>query len=67
MSILLNETKAEIVKDVTSSQDEQLLFVNYTVSNIDPQTNYILIVYLLDHLNNTKARNMFYFSEWMII
>ena len=59
-------TKVDYVqKNIASSQDEQSVIVNYTVSNIDPQMNYIFIVDLLNHLNHSKTRNMLYFSEWI--
>ena len=52
---------------VCSSQDCQLVTINYTVLNIDPQLNYIFIADILDHLNNSKTRNESYFSKFKLM
>ena len=44
----------------------QFVKVNYTVSNIGPQLNYIFIADILDYFNNTKTKNETYFSEYNI-
>ena len=48
---------------VCSLQDRQSVTVNYTVSNISPQLNHILIADILDYFNNSKTKNESYFSE----
>ena len=45
----------------------QSVKVNYTVSNIGPQLNYIFIVDILDHFNKSKTKNESYFSEYIIV
>ena len=52
---------------VCSLEDKQSVTVNYTVSNISPQLNYIFIVDILDYLNNTKAKNESLFSEYITV
>ena len=49
------------------SEDCQSVTVNYSTSNIDPQLNYIFIADILDQLNNSKAKNESYFSEYNVV
>ena len=50
-----------------SSEDCQSVTVNYSTFNIDPQLNYIFIADIVNQLNNTKAKNELYFSEYNIV
>ena len=63
---LLNGTKIEHTNiDIVCSLDDcQSVIINYSVSNIGPQLNYIFIVDLLDYFNNSKGKNQSYFSEF---
>ena len=63
---LFNGTEIEHShKDIICcSEDCNSIIVHYNVSNIGPQLNYIFTADILDYLNNSKARNMSYFSEY---
>ena len=63
---LLNETeiKHTNVDIICSLEDCQSVIINFTVSNISSQLNYIFIANLLDYLNNSKKKNQSYFSEY---
>ena len=64
---VLNGRKVDFVqKNIASLQGEQSVIVNFTVSNLDPELNYMLIADLLNRLNNSKKGNVFNFSEWMV-
>ena len=63
-----NGTEIEHVRKdiVSSSENRESIIVNYTISNISPQLNYIFIADILDYLNNSKAKNKSSFSEYII-
>ena len=62
---LFNRTETEHShKDIMCcSEDCKSVAVQYNISSTGCQLNYIFIADLLDYLNNSKARNMSYFSE----
>ena len=66
---LLNgtEIKHTNIDIICSLEDCQSVIINYTVSNIGPQLNYIFTANLLDYLNNSKRKNQSYFSEYNIL
>ena len=66
-SSLVNGTERNhFQKNIMSSKDKSVT-VNYTVSNIGPQLNYIFIADILDYFNNSKTKNESYFSEFSVI
>ena len=55
------------LSDITiSSEDCQSVTVNYTVSNIDSLMKYVFIADILDHFNNSKAKNVSFFSKYAV-
>ena len=61
---LLNRSKVyHIPKYICSSEDRESVIINYTVSNLGPQLNYIFIADILNHFNYSKRKNVSYFSE----
>ena len=50
-----------------SLEDCQSVKVNYTVSNIGPQLNYIFIADIQDYFNNSKTKNETYFCEYNVV
>ena len=64
-----NGTEIEHVRKdiVSSSENRESITVNYTVSNISPQLNYIFIADILDNFNKSKTKNESIFSKWNII
>ena len=67
-SSLINGTEANCVqKNLMSSEDKQSITVNYTITNISPQLNYIFIVDILDYFNMSKTKNESFFSEYNIL
>ena len=63
----LNETKTDHNKKyIHSSLEYKSVTVNYTVSNISPQLNYIFIADILDYYDMSKTRNESFFSEFLI-
>ena len=65
---LLNGTVIEHTHNdiVCPLEDCQSVTVNYTVSSIGPQLNYIFIADILDYFNNSKTKDQSYFSEYVI-
>ena len=62
----LNGTK-QTQKEITcSSKDCQSVTVNYTVSEIYPLMRYVFIADILDHFNNSKAKDESSFSKYNI-
>ena len=63
---LFNGTKTEHShKDIICcSGDCKSVTVHYNVSCTGPQLNYIFIADILDYFNNSKARDVSYFSEY---
>ena len=63
----LNGTKTEHNKKyIHSSLEDTSVTVNYTVSNISPQLNYIFITDILDYFNMSKTKNESFLSEFLI-
>ena len=62
-----NETGYTQKDIVCSSEDCQSVTVYYSTFNIDPQLNYIFIADILNQLNNFKAKNESYFSEFNVV
>ena len=63
----LNGTKTEHNKKyIHSSLENEPVTVNYSVSNISPQLNYIFIADVLDYFNNSKTKNESSFSKFLI-
>ena len=63
----LNGTKTEHNKNyIHSSLEDKSATVNYTVSNISPQLNYIFIADILDYFNMSKTKNESFISEFLI-
>ena len=52
---------------VCSPENCQLVTVNYSVSNIGPQLKYVFTADILNQLNNSKAKNESYFSEYNVV
>ena len=62
----LNGTKTEHNKKyIHSSLEDKSVIVNYTVSNIKPQLNYIFIADILGYFNNSKTKNRSSFCEFI--
>ena len=65
---ILNGTKTEYNKKyIHSSLEDKSVSVNYTVSNISPQLNYIFIADILDYFNKSKTKNESSFSKYNIL
>ena len=61
----LNGTKTEHNKKyIHSFLGNKSVTVNYTVSNISPQLNYIFIADILDYFNMSRTKNESSFSEF---
>ena len=65
VNLRLNRTDMEHpqINIISSSEDSELVTINYTVLNIGPQLNYVFIADLLSHFNKSKTKNSSYFSE----
>ena len=62
----LNGTKTEHNKKyLHSSLEDKSVTVNYTVSNISPQLNYIFIADILDYFNMSITNNKSPFCEFI--
>ena len=62
----LNETKTGHNKKYIHSLEDKSITVNYTVSNISLQLNYVFIADILDYFNISKTKNESFFSEFLI-
>ena len=63
---ILNGTKTEHNKRyIHSSLEDKSVSVNYTVSNISPQLNYIFIADILDYFNMSQTKNKSSFCEFI--
>ena len=65
--MLINRTEFTHNDVMISPEDCQLVTVNYSISNISPQLNYIFIADILDYFNNSITKNESYFSEYNIL
>ena len=62
----MNRTELTRNNVMISPEDCQLVTVNYSISNISPQLNYIFIADILDYFNTSKTKNESSFSEYSI-
>ena len=63
-SQLISRTETKYVqRKIASSEDRESVTVKYIVVNVSPQLNYVFIADILDYFNNSKVKNVSYFSK----